>query len=167
MHDGKGIYIKQHTGEASLVYYWELFTWLYNVKLVICYHIYAVLFDLLEFSIIIFNHYFFIITFLLTAFSHQRYLVVFHWNLRDSMDPEVSKTVPVLIMVWFWRCQWCNGYRRRNWTRPHEFKSWTWLIAFHIALIPFGKVWIQFILPPAMGKWKGRLGSSALVRQLV
>ena len=21
------------------------------------------------------------------------------------------------------RCPWCNGYRRRNWTRRHEFKS--------------------------------------------
>ena len=42
-----------------------------------------------------------------------------------------------------WRCPWCNCYRRRIWTRRHEFKSWTWLIAFHIALIPLGKVWIQ------------------------
>ena len=31
----------------------------------------------------------------------------------------------------------------RQWTRRHEFKSWTRLIAFHIALIPLGKVWIQ------------------------
>ena len=37
----------------------------------------------------------------------------------------------------------CNGYRRRKWTRRHEFKSWTRLIAFHIALIPLGKIWIQ------------------------
>ena len=22
-------------------------------------------------------------------------------------------------------CPWCNGYRHRNWTRRHEFKSWT------------------------------------------
>ena len=42
-----------------------------------------------------------------------------------------------------WRCPWCNDYRRRKWTRRHEFKSWTRLIAFHIALIPLGKVWIQ------------------------
>ena len=41
------------------------------------------------------------------------------------------------------RCPWCNCYRRRKWTRRHEFKSWTRLIAFHIALIPLGKVWIQ------------------------
>ena len=44
--------------------------------------------------------------------------------------------------IW-WRCPWCNGYCRRKWTRRHEFKSWTRQIAFHIALIPLGKVWIQ------------------------
>ena len=33
-----------------------------------------------------------------------------------------------------WGCPWCNGYRHRKWTRRHEFKSWTRLIAFHIAL---------------------------------
>ena len=33
-----------------------------------------------------------------------------------------------------------RGYRRRKWTRRHEFKSWMTLIAFHIALIPLGKV---------------------------
>ena len=43
----------------------------------------------------------------------------------------------------FRRCPWFNGYRRRKWTQRHEFKSWTRLIAFHIALIPLGKVWIQ------------------------
>ena len=39
-----------------------------------------------------------------------------------------------------------------NETRRLEFKSWTRMIAFHIALIPLGKVWIENILPPAMGK---------------
>ena len=34
----------------------------------------------------------------------------------------------------------CNGYRRRKWTQRHELKSWTRLIAFHIPLIPLGKV---------------------------
>ena len=38
------------------------------------------------------------------------------------------------------RCPWCNGYRLREWTRQHEFKSWMRLIAFHIVLIPWGKV---------------------------
>ena len=41
------------------------------------------------------------------------------------------------------RCPWCSRYRRRKWTRRYEFKSWIRLIAFHIALIPLGKVWIQ------------------------
>ena len=41
------------------------------------------------------------------------------------------------------KCPWCNGYRRRKWTRRYEFKFRTRLIAFHIALIPLGKVWIQ------------------------
>ena len=36
-----------------------------------------------------------------------------------------------------WRCPWCNGYRRRKWTRRHEFKSWTRLIGFHIGFIPW------------------------------
>ena len=39
--------------------------------------------------------------------------------------------------------RWCNGYRRRKWTRRHEFKSSTRLIGFHVALIPLGKVWLQ------------------------
>ena len=39
-----------------------------------------------------------------------------------------------------WTCPRCNGYRRRKWTRRHEFKSSTRLIAFHIALIPLGTV---------------------------
>ena len=45
--------------------------------------------------------------------------------------------------LFVWRCPWCSRYRRRKWTRRLGFKSWTWLIAFHIALIPLGKVWIQ------------------------
>ena len=48
-------------------------------------------------------------------------------------------------VLYRWRCPWCNGYRRWKWTRRHEFKSWTRLIAFHIALIPLAKVWIQLI----------------------
>ena len=47
------------------------------------------------------------------------------------------------LLLLTWRCPWCNGYRRRKWTRRLEFKSWTRMIAFHIALIPLGKVWIH------------------------
>ena len=45
-----------------------------------------------------------------------------------------------IVILW---CLWCNGYRHRKWTRWHEFKSWTRLIAFHIALMLLGKVCIQ------------------------
>ena len=41
------------------------------------------------------------------------------------------------------RCPWGYCYRCRKWTRWHEFKSWMKLMAFHIALILFRKVWIQ------------------------
>ena len=58
----------------------------------------------------------------------------------------------------YWRCPWCNGYRRRKWTRWHEFKSWTRLIAFHIALIPLGKVWIQLFSPQLLQTWFFSLG---------
>ena len=53
-----------------------------------------------------------------------------------SKKKKLNKLPPSYIRM----CPWCNGYRRRMWTRRHEFKSWTSLITFHIALIPLGKV---------------------------
>ena len=47
-----------------------------------------------------------------------------------------------LLVNDYYMMPWCNGYRRRKWTRWHEFKSWTRLITFHIAIIPLGKVWM-------------------------
>ena len=52
------------------------------------------------------------------------------------------------------RCLWRNAYRRRKWSRRHEFKSWTRLIAFHIALIPLGKVWIRLF---SLQLWVNRI----------
>ena len=54
-------------------------------------------------------------------------------------------TLSIKCEVWrcVRRCPWCNDYRRQKWTLRHKFKSWMRLIAFHIALIPLGKVWIQ------------------------
>ena len=63
------------------------------------------------------------------------------------------------------RCPWCQGYRRRNQTRRHEFKSWTDCISHSTNI--FGKGMNPNIPPPATGKQQGRLGSSALVRLLV
>ena len=52
------------------------------------------------------------------------------------------------------KCHWCNGYRRRKWTRRYEFKSRTIVIAFYIAQIHFGKVWIQlFSLQLWVNSW--------------
>ena len=48
------------------------------------------------------------------------------------------------------KCPWCNGYRRRKWTRRHEFKSWTDCISHSTKTI--GKGMNPIILPPAMGK---------------
>ena len=60
-------------------------------------------------------------------------------SITTASPPDCLMSYPHIC----WKCPWCNGYRRRKWTRRHEFKSWTRLIAFHIALIPLGKVWIQ------------------------
>ena len=43
-----------------------------------------------------------------------------------------------------------NGYRRRNWTRRHEFKSWTDCISHSTNTL--GEGMNPIILPPAMGK---------------
>ena len=62
----------------------------------------------------------------------------FQFILMYILDIRLRINCPILR-----RCTWCNGYRRRTWTWRHEFKPWMRLIAFHIALIPLGKVWIQ------------------------
>ena len=69
-------------------------------------------------------------------------LIQIHLKI-DNVKLRIVSFYRVGVPVVLWRCQWCNRYRRRKWTRRHEFKSWTRLIAFHIALIPLGKVWIQ------------------------
>ena len=68
---------------------------------------------------------------------------VYMWMADQDAASSYNQLFVLFTTFFFWRCPWCNGYRRRIWTRRHEFKSWTWLIAFHIALIPLGKVWIQ------------------------
>ena len=67
---------------------------------------------------------------------------------------KLGSSIPVqlTITVTLRRCPWCNGYRRREWTQRHEFKSWTRLVAFHIALLALGKGMNPITLPPAMGK---------------
>ena len=70
------------------------------------------------------------------------------WRQHPTRHQLYGYLPPITKTIWrcpwcSWRCPWCSRYCRRKWTRRHEFKSWTRLIAFHIALIPLGKVWIQ------------------------
>ena len=75
-----------------------------------------------------------------TYISSFDWLVVFYGksSLVSYLIPN-----PVYTYILNRRFPWCNGYRRRKWTWRHEFKPWTRLIAFHIELIPLGKLWIQ------------------------
>ena len=70
----------------------------------------------------------------------QHWYIIHFFTLYVNWKPHRRKH----MLCKRWRSsRWCSHYHHRKWTRRHEFKSWTWLIAFHIALIPLGKVWIQ------------------------
>ena len=80
--------------------------------------------------------------------------------LKKFVSPSRERTITLMFLLtiimaatipnnYKENAPWCIGYRRRKWTRRHEFKSWTRLIAFHIALTPLGMN--PIILPPAMG----------------
>ena len=64
-------------------------------------------------------------------------------SISQSNALKENAYIDWIIVFNMWMCRWCNCYRRRKWTRRHEIKSWTRLIAFQIALIPLGNVWIQ------------------------
>ena len=49
-----------------------------------------------------------------------------------------------------WRCPWCNGYRRRKWTRRVQMLDETDCISHNTNTL--GKGMNPIILPPAMGK---------------
>ena len=61
-------------------------------------------------------------------------VISIQFNMKSALS--INPSIYISLHV----CPWCNGYRRRKCTKRHEFKSWTRLIAFHIALIPLGKV---------------------------
>ena len=79
------------------------------------------------------------------------------WKFCSNMHVKKSKYkghCSTFIFIYIYICvcvcmntscgaSWCNGYHLRKWTQWHKFKSWTGLIAFHIALILLEKVWIQ------------------------
>ena len=77
------------------------------------------------------------------------------WNVFKSPSMHVRNGT----LNWLWalsRCPWCNGYRRRKWTRRHEFKFWTRLICISHRINTLGKGMNPIILPPAMGKIVGQ-----------
>ena len=76
-----------------------------------------------------------------TNWSPTHWLPVFTELYNCSIAHSIFGMACLIVIKW--RCPWCSRYRRRKWTRWYEFKSWMRLIAFHIALIPLGKVWIQ------------------------
>ena len=58
------------------------------------------------------------------------------------------KIVYLISQNLIWKCSWCNGYRRRKWTRRHKFQSWTRQIAFSHSTNTLGKGMNPIILPP-------------------
>ena len=81
-----------------------------------------------------------------------------YFSFVDTLSLPGPLSLPFLDLLYithlffFWRCPWCNCYRRRKWTRRLEFKSWTRLIAFSHSTNTLGKGMNPNILPPAMGK---------------
>ena len=78
----------------------------------------------------------------MAVYRNLRTSVFFSVIWWSSLRTEISVTQSIGNKLYS-SPSWCSRYRRRNWTRRYEFKSSTRLIAFHIALIPLGKVGIQ------------------------
>ena len=83
-----------------------------------------------------------------SSLARSRYLFLF--SLSFSFTLQSAGTAKSIIRQVLWRYPCCNGYRRRNWTRWHEFKSWTDCISHSTNTL--GKGMNPIILPPAKGK---------------
>ena len=153
---------------------WDWFFFLYHHITYICYLL-RIIFFLLWYNCpfwryfmmllkeiqFIFSCFLFLAT---SAFFRERFNSFIIWNIRTVVFPHFCLLLIFFLLthvlsVWFLvavislpqsilYCRGvprCNAYRRRKWTRRNEFKYWIKLIAFHIALIPLGKVWIQLL----------------------
>ena len=76
--------------------------------------------------------------------SHNIYIYIY-WETETKTGREVV----VLLFVFYYTYMHafkghtrCNGNCRRKLTRQPEFKSWTWLLTLHIALMTLRKVCI-------------------------
>ena len=73
----------------------------------------------------------------LARFKHL-FVPLFVFFIFPQWSERMTKCSIQQVLLFFLtitRCPWCNGYHRRKWTWWYEFKSWTRLIAFHIALM--------------------------------
>ena len=76
-------------------------------------------------------------------------VVVIEKKAFGSPSTKVANFTYLYIII-IWRCPWCNGNRRRKWTRRHEFKDKTDCISHSTNIL--GKGMNPIILPPAMVK---------------
>ena len=58
------------------------------------------------------------------------------WHINHCRLFNAKSSLYIYILHIYGGACGVMGYRRRKRTRRHEFKSWTRLIAFHIARIP-------------------------------
>ena len=80
------------------------------------------------------------------------YIYIYIYIYESTLTWRAYMYIYVCVWACVCVCVWCNGYRRRKWTRRPEFKSWTRLITFH-STNTLGKGMNPIILPPAMVKW--------------
>ena len=87
------------------------------------------------------------------------------WLLHQSNQSEGNLLCMYKTSPKFGRSPWCNGYRRRKWTRPHEFKSWTTLIAFSQSTHNLGQGMNPIILSPVGQTGFFSLGEATSLRE--
>ena len=73
----------------------------------------------------------------------KSFLLIFNQSIYLSIYLSIYPILFIFIYLSIRRRWWCNIYCHWTWIRQIQFKSWKPLVAFHVALIPLGKVWIQ------------------------
>ena len=86
----------------------------------------------------------------IVIFKNCSYLIGLHAGKKKLLIKLYKNVKMKIRWMYFWRCPWCNGNRRRKWTGRHESKSWTDCISHSTNTL--GKGMNPIILPPTMGK---------------
>ena len=101
---------------------------------------------------------FFILYDVLSSFSPDKFGESSDFVTDDPTMKQVVLGYIVSVAQWETYMSIClyrtflTNYIQEKWTRRHEFKSWTRLIAFSHSTNTLGKGMNPIILPPAMGK---------------